>query len=107
MKSLPYSIALLFCGLIIVSMAAKGHSADTNESVQKWEQLAWSRIQDEYKGALFSDYAYMGRTEVNDQQTKDVFRVTVRQNDDTFSVRAEVYFHPVTKHMISINVFRL
>ncbi|MGK9265122.1 YqzG/YhdC family protein [Bacillus inaquosorum] len=107
MKSLPYTIALLFCGLIIVSMAAKGHSTDTNESVQKWEKLAWSKIQDEYKGASLSDYAYMGRTEVNDEQTKDVFRVTVRQNDDTFSVRAEVYFHPVTKHMISINVFRL
>ncbi|MFL6977846.1 YqzG/YhdC family protein [Bacillus inaquosorum] len=107
MKSLPYTIALLFCGLIIVSMAAKGHSTDTNESVQKWEKLAWSKIQDEYKGASFSDYAYMGRTEVNDEQTKDVFRVTVRQNDATFSVRAEVYFHPVTKHMISINVFRL
>ncbi|MCY9418903.1 YqzG/YhdC family protein, partial [Bacillus inaquosorum] len=25
----------------------------------------------------------------------------------TFSVRAAVYFHPLTKHMISINVFRL
>lgn len=36
MKSLPYTIALLFCGLIIMSMAAKGHSADTDESVQKW-----------------------------------------------------------------------
>ncbi|MCY7908424.1 YqzG/YhdC family protein [Bacillus inaquosorum] len=107
MKSLPYTIALLLCGLIIVSMAAKGHSTDTNESVQKWEKLAWSKIQDEYKGASFSDYAYMGRTEVNDEQTKDVFRVTVKQNDDTFSVRAEVYFHPLTKHMISINVFRL
>ncbi|MCY8304170.1 YqzG/YhdC family protein [Bacillus spizizenii] len=107
MKSLPYTIALLFCGLIIMSMAAKGHSADTDESFQKWEQLAWSKIQDEYKGASFSDYAYMGRTEVNDEQTKDVFRVTVRQKADTFSVRAEVYFHPVTKHMISINVFRL
>ncbi|MCY8281279.1 DUF3889 domain-containing protein, partial [Bacillus inaquosorum] len=77
MKSLPYTIALLFCGLIIVSMAAKGHSTDTNESVQKWEKLAWSKIQDEYKGASFSDYAYMGRTAVNDEQTKDVFRVTV------------------------------
>lgn len=41
MKSLPYTIALLFCGLIIVSMAAKGHSTDTDESVQKWEQLAY------------------------------------------------------------------
>lgn len=92
MKSLPYTIALLFCGLIIVSMAAKGHSTDTDESVQKWEQLAWSKIQDEYKGASFSDYAYMGRTEVNDQQTKDVFRVTVRQKDDTFSVRPKSIF---------------
>lgn len=92
MKSLPYTIALLFCGLIIVSMAAKGHSTDTDESVQKWEQLAWSKIQDEYKGASFSDYAYMGRTEVNDQQTKDVFRVTVRQKDDTFSVRSRSLF---------------
>ncbi|MDO3661859.1 YqzG/YhdC family protein [Bacillus sp. C28GYM-DRY-1] len=107
MKSLPYTIALLFCGLIIMSMAAKGHSADTDESVQKWEQLAWSKIQDEYKDASFSDYDYMGRTKVNDEQTKDVFRVTVKQKADTFSVRAEVYFHPVTKHMISINVFRL
>ncbi|KAF1680390.1 YqzG/YhdC family protein [Bacillus mexicanus] len=107
MKSLPYTISLLFCGLVIVSLAAKGHSADTNEFVQKWEQLAWDTIQDEYKGASFSDYAYMGRTEVNDEQTKDVFRVTVKQKDATFSVRAEVYFHPVTKHMISINIFRL
>ncbi|MGV2470100.1 DUF3889 domain-containing protein [Bacillus subtilis] len=88
-------------------MAAEGHSTDTDESVLEGEQLAWSTIQVEYKGASFSDYAYMGRTEVNDQQTKDVFRVTVRQKDDTFSVRAEVYCHPVTNHMISINVFRL
>ncbi|MED4859795.1 YqzG/YhdC family protein [Bacillus atrophaeus] len=107
MKSLPYTIALLFCGLLIVSIAAKGYSTNPNESVQKWEQIAWSKLQDEYKGASLSDYAYMGRTEVNDEQTKDVFRVTVSRNKETFSAHAEVYFHPVTKHMISINVFRL
>ncbi|MFP3813996.1 DUF3889 domain-containing protein, partial [Bacillus sp. SIMBA_005] len=51
--------------------------------------------------------SYMGRTKVNREQTKDVFRGTVQTAKETFSSRAEVYFHPVTKHLISVHIFRL
>ncbi|KXZ23963.1 hypothetical protein AXI59_06540 [Bacillus nakamurai] len=107
MKSLPFALALLFCGILIVSIAEKGHTEHLNESVEKWEHLAWNQLKREYKDAELSDYSYMGRTKMNREQTKDVFRVTVKTKAETFSSRAEVYFHPVTKHVISINIFRL
>ncbi|AJK64665.1 MULTISPECIES: DUF3889 domain-containing protein [Bacillus] len=107
MKSLPFVLALLFCGILIASIAEKGHTEHLDPSVEKWEQLAWNQLEREYKGAELTDYSYMGRTKVNREQTKDVFRVTVQTAKETFSSRAEVYFHPVTKHVISINIFRL
>jgi len=51
--------------------------------------------------------AYTARTQVNEDQTKDVFRVTVKEGSTRFAAHAEIYFHPVTGHLISINVFRL
>ncbi|MFJ5963954.1 YqzG/YhdC family protein [Bacillus sp. NPDC093026] len=77
------------------------------QPVEKWERIAYTALQDEYEGASLNDYHYIGRTQVNDEQTKDVFRVTVKNGSALFAAHAEIYFHPVTGHLISINVFRL
>ncbi len=107
MKSLPFALALLFCGILIASIAEKGHTEHLDPSVEKWEQLAWNQLEREYKGPSLPIIRTWSRTKVNREQTKDVFRVTVQTTKETFSSRAEVYFHPVTKHVISINIFRL
>lgn len=107
MKSLPFALALLFCGILIASIAEKGHTEHLDPSVEKWEQLAWNQLEREYKGSRAYRLFVHSRTKVNREQTKDVFRVTVQTTKETFSSRAEVYFHPVTKHVISINIFRL
>ncbi|MFS0655049.1 DUF3889 domain-containing protein [Bacillus sp. 179-C3.3 HS] len=73
----------------------------------KWGRLAYTALQDEYEGATFSDFHYIGRTQVNRVQAKDVFRVTVKTGSAIFAAHAEMYFHPVTGHLISMNVFRL
>lgn len=76
-------------------------------AAENWERLAYTAFQDEYEGAALNDYHYIGRTQVNEEQTKDVFRVTVKEGSTRFAAHAEIYFHPVTGHLISINVFRL
>ncbi len=50
MKSLPFALALLFCGILIASIAEKGHTEHLDPSVEKWEQLAWNQLEREYKG---------------------------------------------------------
>ncbi|PRR91888.1 MULTISPECIES: YqzG/YhdC family protein [unclassified Bacillus (in: firmicutes)] len=77
------------------------------QPVENWERLAYTALQEEYEGAALNDYQYIGRTQVNEDQTKDVFRVTVKEGSTLFAAHAEIYFHPVTGHLISINVFRL
>lgn len=37
MKSLPFALALLFCGILIASIAEKGHTEHLDPSVEKWE----------------------------------------------------------------------
>nr|WP_237697801.1 YqzG/YhdC family protein [Bacillus australimaris] len=82
-------------------------SKAAGQPLENWERLAYTALQDEYEGAALNDYHYIGRTQVNDEQTKDVFRVTVKEGSTHFAAHAEIYFHPVTGHLISINVFRL
>ncbi|MFN2746844.1 MULTISPECIES: DUF3889 domain-containing protein [Bacillus] len=78
-----------------------------HDSADRWERIAWSALEEKYKGAKLEDYEYVGRTEVNDEQAKDVFRVTVIQEGKAFSAHAEVYFHPVTNAIISVQIFPL
>lgn len=107
MKKIPYVLTIFLCGLVVLSITAKGFHSKEDVSPKKWEKIALSTIRDKYHGASFKEYEYIGRTAVNNEQTKDVFRVTVQKHKKTFSAHAEVYFHPVTKHIISVNVFRL
>lgn len=37
MKSLPFALALLFCGILIASISEKGHTEHLDPSVEKWE----------------------------------------------------------------------
>lgn len=66
-----------------------------------------ARLKKNTKAQRLEDYEYLGRTQVNDEETKDVFRVTVNQEGKSFSAHAEVYFHPVTNAIINVNIFPL
>ncbi|MED4371636.1 YqzG/YhdC family protein [Bacillus licheniformis] len=99
---------VLFCILTLLSFPAKGHfQTDGFDAPERWERIAWSALEEKYKGAKLEDYEYLGRTQVNDEETKDVFRVTVNQEGKSFSAHAEVYFHPVTNAIINVNIFPL
>ncbi|MDA1476085.1 DUF3889 domain-containing protein [Bacillus sp. CLL-3-40] len=97
---------VLFSFMIVISMTQKSYSLEENH-LERWERIAFSALEEKFKGALLEDYQYIGRTEVNGEQTKDVFRVTVNQKGKAFSAHAEVYFHPITNTIISVNVFTL
>lgn len=100
--------AVFFSIVFIASFTAKGHHAiEEHDSVERWERIAWSALEEKYKGASLKDYEYIGRTEINDEETKDVFRVTVNQKGKSFPAHAEVYFHPVTNAIISVQIFPL
>ncbi|AOZ87855.1 hypothetical protein BK049_03475 [Bacillus xiamenensis] len=94
---------MILFGSLMVHPASKAAAYPADN----WERLAYTALQDEYEGASLNDYHYIGRTQVNDEQTKDVFRVTVKEGSTLFAAHAEIYFHPETGHLISINVFRL
>ncbi|MGE6630802.1 YqzG/YhdC family protein [Bacillus sp. NPDC077027] len=96
-------ICSFFCGLWFHQTT----NATAEQPVEKWGRIAYTAFQDEYEGAKLKDYHYIGRTKVNEEQTKDVFRVTIDRGSKPFAAHAEIYFHPVTGHLISINVFRL
>ncbi|MSO00977.1 DUF3889 domain-containing protein [Bacillus paralicheniformis] len=97
-----------FCILTLLSFPAKSHfQAGVSDTPERWERIAWSALEEKYEGAKFEDYEYLGRTQVNDDETKDVFRVTVNQKGKSFSAHAEVYFHPVTNAIINVNIFTL
>ncbi|BBP88124.1 DUF3889 domain-containing protein [Bacillus safensis] len=99
---------LIAAGIVLLgSLMIHPASKAAVQPFENWERLAYTAFKDEYKGAALNDYHYIGRTEVNDEQTKDVFRVTVKEGSTRFAAHAEIYFHPVTGHLISINVFRL
>lgn len=99
---MPFAAGMVLYGIFMIYPA-------TNAAMQpeNWERLAYTALQEEYEGAALNDYQYIGRTQVNEDQTKDVFRVTVKEGSTLFAAHAEIYFHPVTGHLISINVFRL
>lgn len=98
-----------FCSRNYFIRQSHGSSIFTSSRAAGGElgRLAYTALQDEYEGAALNDYHYIGRTQVNEDQTKDVFRVTVKEGSTRFAAHAEIYFHPVTGHLISINVFRL
>lgn len=99
---------LFVTGMVLLSsLIIHPASKAVEQPVEYWERLAYTALKDEYEGAALNDYHYIGRTQVNDEQTKDVFRVTVKDGSALFAAHAEIYFHPVTGHLISINVFRL
>ncbi|MFS8300614.1 YqzG/YhdC family protein [Bacillus altitudinis] len=100
---------MLFAAGIVLFGSLMIHSSSQAavQPAENWERLAYTALQDEYEGAALNDYHYIGRTQVNEDQTKDVFRVTVKEGSTRFAAHAEIYFHPVTGHLISINVFRL
>ncbi|MGN9866245.1 YqzG/YhdC family protein [Bacillus swezeyi] len=106
MKKLSY--AFFFSILMLSAFTANSYTlGEEHDSAERWERIAWSALEEKYKGAQLEDYEYVGRTEVNDEQAKDVFRVTVNQESKTFSAHAEVYFHPVTHAIISVQIFPL
>ncbi|WP_411955704.1 YqzG/YhdC family protein [Bacillus sp. 28A-2] len=99
---------LLAAGMVLLSsLMIHPPSKAAVQPLENWERLAYTALQEEYEGAALNDYHYIGRTKVNDEQTKDVFRVTVKDGSALFAAHAEIYFHPVTGHLISIHVFRL
>ncbi|WP_434219108.1 YqzG/YhdC family protein [Bacillus pumilus] len=99
----PFAAAMVLFGSFMIHPATNA----ATQPVENWERLAYTALQEEYEGAALNDYQYIGRTQVNEDQTKDVFRVTVKEGSTLFAAHAEIYFHPVTGHLISINVFRL
>ncbi|MDM5297338.1 YqzG/YhdC family protein [Bacillus pumilus] len=98
---------LVISVFVLSSLIVHPGSKAAIQPVENWERLAYTALQEEYDGAALNDYHYIGRTQVNKEQTKDVFRVTVKDGSAPFAAHAEIYFHPVTGHLISIHVFRL
>ncbi|ALC80529.1 MULTISPECIES: DUF3889 domain-containing protein [Bacillus] len=108
MKRFPFVLTLFFCVLLLASFSIKSFSEEGQSvAYDRWKKIAWGALEDKFKGSKLTEYKYIGRTEVNKEQTKDVFRVTVKRNNETYSAHAEVYFDPLTKNIIAINVFRL
>lgn len=108
MKRFPFAFMMFFCLYLLASFSIKNFSEEDQPlAFDRWKKIAWDALEDKFKGSELTGYKYIGRTEVNEKQTKDVFRVTVKRKNETYSAHAEVYFDPLTKNIIAVNVFRL
>lgn len=85
----PFVAGMVLFGSFMIHPATNA----AMQPVENWERLAYTALQEEYEGAALNDYQYIGRTQVNEDQTKDVFRVTVKEGS-TLLLRMRNLFSP-------------
>lgn len=111
MKQISLSkIGFLFVAILLVltvGMKAYGDYTPEDVDYKKWSRLAISSVKEKYPAAELSDYKYMGREEVNEEESKDTFHIKCIQNEKSFIVKVDIVFNPVTGKLITVNIEEL
>lgn len=108
MKSISLSkIFFTFVALTILLTVGIKAYGEQNEVVnidyEKWSRIALSTIKDKYPEAQLIDYKYVKREAVNDEESKDIFHVMVKDKEEVFIENVHVVFNPKTGKLITVN----
>lgn len=101
-------IVILFSALLIFSASATVYGEmHQDPNYEKWSKIAFSALKKEYKDAEFTDYKYVGREEVSEKESKDIFRVRVNQNGESFTAQVDVVLNPKKNELITVKILRV
>ncbi|MDQ0232360.1 hypothetical protein J2S19_003670 [Metabacillus malikii] len=95
-----------FMMVLTAGMKAYGEQHVEEIDYKKWSRLAISTVKEEYPQSELIDYKYVKREAVNEEESKDVFRIKVNQHGELFYVSADVVFNPKTAKLITVNLKR-
>lgn len=108
MKSNSLSkILLTFVVLTIIltaGMKAYGEQSVEDVDYEKWSRIALSSVKEKYPESQLVDYKYVKREAVNEEESKDIFHVKVKQKEEVFVANVDVVFNPKTGKLITVNV---
>jgi FKBP-type peptidyl-prolyl cis-trans isomerase (trigger factor) len=108
MKTISLSkILFTFVALTIIFTAGlKAYGEQNVEDVdyEKWSRIALSAVKEKYPEAQLVDYKYVKREAVNEEESKDVFHVKLKQKDEQFVANVDVVFNPKTGKLITVNI---
>ncbi|UGB31547.1 MULTISPECIES: DUF3889 domain-containing protein [Bacillaceae] len=103
-------LLITFVALFIVltaGMKAYGEPNPDETDYKKWSQIAVSSVKEKYPDAELTDYKYVGRKEVNENETRDTFHIKCTQKNRSFIVKADVVFNPTNGKLITVNIEEL
>lgn len=95
--------------VLILTAGIKAYGEQNVDEVpyEKWSQIALSAAKEKYPNSQLIDYKYVKREEVNAEESKDIFHIKVKQNNEQFIVSADVVFNPKTAKLITVKVEKL
>ncbi|MFC0272161.1 DUF3889 domain-containing protein [Metabacillus herbersteinensis] len=101
-------IVFLFSALLILSVSTNVYGEmHQDPNYEKWSKIALSALKKEYKDAEFTDYKYVGRQEVSEEEAKDVFRVRVNQNGESFTAQVDIVLNPKKNELITVKIVKM
>lgn len=108
MKTISLS-KLLFTFVAVILVLTAGMKAYGEQNVEdvdyeKWSRIALSSVKEKYPEAQLIDYKYVKREEVNEEESKDIFHVKVKEKEEVFVANVDVVFNPKTGKLITVNV---
>jgi Na+-translocating ferredoxin:NAD+ oxidoreductase RnfG subunit len=110
MKKISLS-KILFTFVAITIILTAGMKAYGEQNVEndyeKWSRIALSSVKEKYPESQLIDYKYVKREKVNEEESKDIFHVKVKEKDKQFVVNVDVVFNPKTGKLITVNVEKL
>jgi hypothetical protein len=108
MKSFSLSkILFTFVALTLIftaGMKAYGEQNVEEIDYEKWSKIAISSVKEKYPDAELVDYRYVKREVVNEEESKDIFHVKVKQKNQVFIANVDVVFNPKTAKLITVNI---
>ena len=91
--------------LLTAGMKAYGEqNVEMNNDYEKWSRIALTSVKEKYPGAQLIDYKYVKREAVNDEESKDIFHIKVKDKEEVFIENVYVVFNPKTGKLITVNV---
>ncbi|WP_052737842.1 DUF3889 domain-containing protein [Bacillus sp. SA1-12] len=105
MKSISFSkILFTIVALMVILTAGMKAYGEQNVDYEKWSKIAISAVKERYPESQLIDYKYVKREEVNEEESKDIFHVKVKEKAKQFVVYVNVVFNPKTGKLITVNL---
>jgi Protein of unknown function (DUF3889) len=91
---------------LILTLGMKAYGEQNVEEIdyEKWSRIALSSVKEKYPDSELVDYKYVKREAVNEEESKDIFHVKVKEKNKVFVAKVDVVFNPKTAKLITVNI---